>query len=698
MPYQILFTDYVNKLGIVVEDGSINNETSVKLPGKNTTSYGTIIAENFLHLLENFASPTAPSTPVEGQVWYDSSPDKEQLMVYNGANWAPVNGVNKSESAPAIKQEGDLWIDRENLQLYMYTDAGGWILIGPEFSDGVVTGATPKVLSGIDDKNYNVLQIDINGVPSVIISMREFTPKLKIDGFVTIKPGLNLTNKILPGQSEAKYYGLAEKAESLQIGNETVLGGNFLRGDAISATNFQISVLNNTGILYGRNSELAIGVEGSVGVLKHNVAGSAIDLKVRNDGIFKTIARFDSSMKVGIAKDNPDAELDVNGNIQTSVPANDLSKGKIFVNNTQDSNLFSNGSIVTAGGIGVAKSVTIGGNLYLNANIDSQIFSNKLVPNRDADELLGTEDSYLGTPSLRYNAVYSKRFYGDLTGTVTGSVTGRAGSANKLAKASQFIFSGDVKLLNSTEVEEGVLNFTGQGEQVEFITELTAPFINSKEKIINTQPDDELILYRIRENIGLKKVAVNDLLATVPVMPIGTIVPFAGDNAPVGWLLCNGQEVQTVDYQELYSLIGYKYKSVDLVKVGFFAVPDLRGRFPLGVHNMGGLTPNQSIVNDPNAQIIGGIGGQEAVVLDETNLPDHKHDLYYNDTQFYATTQKQFEIVDDEVVDYHFYEQQTEFTGVAMKNTQGIKTDQILNTAVDVINPFMALNYIIYAG
>lgn len=698
MPYQILFTDYVNKLGIVVEDGSINNETSVKLPGKNTTSYGTIIAENFLHLLENFASPTAPSTPVEGQVWYDSSPDKEQLMVYNGANWAPVNGVNKSESAPAVKQEGDLWIDRENLQLYMYTDAGGWILIGPEFSDGVVTGATPKVLSGIDDKNYNVLQIDINGVPSVIISMKEFTPKLKIDGFVTIKPGLNLTNKILPGQSEAKYYGLAEKAESMQIGNETVLAGNFLRGDAVSATNFQISVLNNTGILYGRNSELAIGVEGSVGVLKHNVAGSAIDVKVRNDGIFKTIARFDSSMKVGIAKDNPDAELDVNGDIQTSVPANDLSKGKIFVNNTQDSNLFSNGSIVTAGGIGVAKSVTIGGNLYLNTNIDSQISSNKLVPIRDADELLGTEDSYLGTPSLRYNSVYSKRFYGDLTGTVTGSVTGRAGSANKLAKASQFIFSGDVKLLNSTEIEEGVLNFTGQGEQVEFITELTAPFINNKEKIISTQADDELILYRIRESIGLKKVSVKDLLATVPIMPIGTIIPFAGDTAPVGWLLCNGQEIQTVDYQELYSLIGYKYKSINLVKVGFFAVPDLRGRFPLGIHNMGGLSPNESIVNDPNAQILGGIGGQETVVLDETNLPDHKHDLYYNDTQFYATSQKQFEIVDDEVVDYHFYEQQTEFTGVAMKNTQGVKTDQILNTAVDVMNPFIALNYIIYAG
>jgi hypothetical protein len=125
MPYEILFTDSVNKLGIVVEDGTVNQETSLKLPGKNTTSYGSIIAENFLHLLENFASTTSPSTPVEGQLWYDSSPNVEQLFVYNGVNWIPANGVNKSITAPTLKQEGDLWIDRENLQLYMYTDAGG---------------------------------------------------------------------------------------------------------------------------------------------------------------------------------------------------------------------------------------------------------------------------------------------------------------------------------------------------------------------------------------------------------------------------------------------------------------------------------------------------------------------------------------------------------------------------------------------
>ena len=45
----------------------------LKIPWRNATAYGTVIAENFLHLLENFASPTEPRTPVEGQLWYDST-------------------------------------------------------------------------------------------------------------------------------------------------------------------------------------------------------------------------------------------------------------------------------------------------------------------------------------------------------------------------------------------------------------------------------------------------------------------------------------------------------------------------------------------------------------------------------------------------------------------------------------------------
>jgi len=698
MPYQINFTDVDNKLGIVIEDATINQETSLKLPGKNTTAYGTIIAENFLHLLENFAATSAPSTPVEGQIWYDSNPDIEQLMVYNGVNWIPVNGVNKSINAPTLKQEGDLWIDRENLQLYMYTDAGGWILIGPEYSGGVITGATPKVVLGIDDKTYNILQIDVNGIPAACISNKEFTPKARIDGFVTLKPGINLSTAALPGESKLKYNGVAEKAESLIVGNEVIAAGNFLRGNAVSSTSFKLNVLNNDGIAYGRNSELTIGIEGSIGIIKHNVAGSAIDVKVKNDGIFKTLMRYDSSMKVGIGKDNPDTELDVNGDVTITVPVDDASKGKFIVTSTHDSTQIGNGSIVTAGGIGIALNASIGGNLYMNTSNSSTIVVDKILPDTDADDILGTESTYIGQPSLRYEGIYSKRFYGDLTGTVTGSVTGRAGSANKLAKASSFKFIGDVGLLNSTSVEEGVINFTGQGELIEFVTQINRDVINSKDEVITTQVDDELLLARVRDDIGLKKITVSNLLSSVPVMPIGTVVPYAGDVAPTGWLLCNGQEVQTVDYQELFSVIGYTYKAVGSVKVGFFAVPDLRGRVALGLHNMGNLEPDEIITDNPNAAELGGKGGADEVVLQESNLPDHKHDLYYNDTQFYATARKEFEIIDEQVENYHFYEQQTEFTGVALKNTQGVKTENILSTPVDILNPFLTLNYIIYAG
>jgi len=113
---------------------------------------------------------------------------------------------------------------------------------------------------------------------------------------------------------------------------------------------------------------------------------------------------------------------------------------------------------------------------------------------------------------------------------------------------------------------------------------------------------------------------------------------------------------------------------------------------------MGNLEPDEIITDDPNAAELGGKGGADEVVLQERNLPDHKHDLYYNDTQFYATARKEFEIIDEQVENYHFYEQQTEFTGVALKNTQGVKTENILSTPVDILNPFLTLNYIIYAG
>ena len=87
MPYQIEYTDSINKGSIIVEDATLNTETSITLPGRNVTSYGQAVSENFLHLLENFASANAPARPVEGQLWYDTSDGVNQLKLYDGTTW-----------------------------------------------------------------------------------------------------------------------------------------------------------------------------------------------------------------------------------------------------------------------------------------------------------------------------------------------------------------------------------------------------------------------------------------------------------------------------------------------------------------------------------------------------------------------------------------------------------------------------------
>ena len=192
MAYTIPYTDQANKGTITIEDSTLNQDTSLKLPGRNTTAYGSAIAENFLHLLENFASATQPATPVEGQLWYDATPGVDQLKVYDGTNWVASGGLKKASTEPQAAQSliGDLWVDTDNQQLYLYSGSG-WVLVGPEFSDGLVTGISPKVLTGTDDSSYNILQIDVSSQPMAVVATNSFTPKIKIPGFTTIVPGVN---------------------------------------------------------------------------------------------------------------------------------------------------------------------------------------------------------------------------------------------------------------------------------------------------------------------------------------------------------------------------------------------------------------------------------------------------------------------------------------------------------------------------
>ena len=152
MAYTISYTDAANKGTIVVEDQTLNTTTSLQIPGRNTTAYGSAIATNFLHLLENFAFNNAPANGVEGQLWYDNTTGAETLKVYDGTNWVSAAGIKKAVSAPDVSasQLGDLWVDTDNQQLYLFSGSG-WVLIGPEFSDGLSTGVSVASIIGTDN-------------------------------------------------------------------------------------------------------------------------------------------------------------------------------------------------------------------------------------------------------------------------------------------------------------------------------------------------------------------------------------------------------------------------------------------------------------------------------------------------------------------------------------------------------------------
>lgn len=65
--------------------------------GKQFIGYGDFINENFLHLLENFASTSAPPNPTPGQLWYDTTGDV--MKVWNGTTFDVVGSVSPDSPA-----------------------------------------------------------------------------------------------------------------------------------------------------------------------------------------------------------------------------------------------------------------------------------------------------------------------------------------------------------------------------------------------------------------------------------------------------------------------------------------------------------------------------------------------------------------------------------------------------------------------
>jgi microcystin-dependent protein len=95
---------------------------------------------------------------------------------------------------------------------------------------------------------------------------------------------------------------------------------------------------------------------------------------------------------------------------------------------------------------------------------------------------------------------------------------------------------------------------------------------------------------------------------------LGTIILFAGNFPPRGWAFCHGQLLSIAQHTALFSILGTTYGGNGQTT---FALPDLRGRVPLGAGQGPGLS----------TYALGESGGVEAVTLLSTQMPPHTHTL-----------------------------------------------------------------------
>lgn len=156
--------------------------------------------------------------------------------------------------------------------------------------------------------------------------------------------------------------------------------------------------------------------------------------------------------------------------------------------------------------------------------------------------------------------------------------------------------------------------------------------------------------------------------------PVGIIVPFAGDVAPSGYLLCDGSLQSETNYPELFAVIGYSYGGSG----GNFNIPNLTNRVAVGSGGDFAYTSN---------------GGAQTVTLDVSQMPSHSHtDIGHNHTiPTTLTLPAQAGVGFGGLTAVPII---PSFTGTSSAN--------LLNTGGDGSHenmpPFLAVPYIIYAG
>ena len=389
-----------------VQDGVVNTQTDLSFIGKGYAGYGESIAENFLHLLENFSNTSAPSKPITGQLWWDSTNSK--LQVWNGTAFQTAGGSAPYQSdAPSGLAQGDIWIDSDTGQMYFYNGVSS-VLVGPPSSTGTTNGFTYDSILDSADGTQNITKLFNDGNLIAIISEDTFTPKVALSGFASIKKGITLTTAI----ADTKFQGTASDADALG----GVEAANYLRSNANDTTSGTLGITTDSGLTVGADSDLSITVDGTGANISNTVINTDITFKVNDGGVTTTVMTVDGAeSRIGIGTATPTTKLDVSGTTTSTALAGPLT-GNVTGN-------------ITSTGANSMTTLTMGGNLTSKA----------ILPD-------STTTYDIGSTSKKYNTVHAQATsaqYADLAEIYETDAEYEVGTV--------VVFGGEAEVTISTE-------------------------------------------------------------------------------------------------------------------------------------------------------------------------------------------------------------------------------------------------------
>lgn len=111
---------------------------------------------------------------------------------------------------------------------------------------------------------------------------------------------------------------------------------------------------------------------------------------------------------------------------------------------------------------------------------------------------------------------------------------------------------------------------------------------------------------------GNKVLEINDIPFENLLLPSGSVIEYAGDTAPNGWLICDGSAISRQKYSKLFEVIGTIYGSGDGDST--FNLPNLKGKIPVGLN-----------LDDSDFNILGKTGGEKTHILKVNEIPSHNH-------------------------------------------------------------------------